>query len=68
LNDYISYLPEHFPTLNNKAPLSKEAAKRLNLIDGIPVVSGPLDVIATAIGVGAINVTDGCSINRNYLF
>lgn len=62
LNDYISYLPEHFPTLNNKAPLSKEAAKRLNLIDGIPVVSGPLDVIATAIGVGAINVTDGCSI------
>jgi sugar (pentulose or hexulose) kinase len=62
LNNYIPYLPEHFPTLNNKAPLSKEAAKRLNLIDGIPVVSGPLDVISTAIGVGAINTTDACSI------
>lgn len=62
LQKYAVLLPEPVETLNNKSNLTKEAAALLHLRAGIPVIAGPLDVIATAIGVGAVNNGDACSI------
>jgi sugar (pentulose or hexulose) kinase len=62
LQRFVSLLPEPAQTLNNKSKLTKEAAKVLHLTAGIPVIAGPLDVIATAIGVGAVNNGEACSI------
>ena len=62
LNKYVSLLPEPLGTLKNKSYLTKKAATALNLKAGIPVIVGPLDVIAAAIGVGAFNNGDACSI------
>ena len=55
-------LPEPVETLNNKSRLTEKAAASLHLRAGIPVIAGPLDVIATAIGVGAVNNGEACSI------
>lgn len=53
----VEHLKEKLPPLRcmskNNAPLSKEAAERMGLNPGIPVVGGPFDMIACSLGVGA---------------
>jgi sugar (pentulose or hexulose) kinase len=62
LQKYTKLLPEPLETLKNKSTLTKEVATKFNLNSGIPVIAGPIDVIATATGAGAINKGDACSI------
>jgi xylulokinase len=42
--------------------LSARAAAELGLPEGLPVVMGPYDVVATAIGVGAVRAGSSCCI------
>lgn len=53
----VEHLRPKLPPLRamskNHAPLSKEAAEKMNLCEGIPVVGGPFDMVACSLGVGA---------------
>ncbi|MFO7633782.1 MAG: FGGY-family carbohydrate kinase [Caldilinea sp.] len=46
----------------HKAPLLDAVAKELGLLSGTPVVAGPFDVAASALGVGAAFPGDACSV------
>lgn len=50
-------MPDLFPSIHVVGELLPEAAEKLNLIKGIPVVLGGHDVPCTAVGAG--NVTSG---------
>ncbi|HHY37124.1 MAG TPA: carbohydrate kinase [Firmicutes bacterium] len=62
ISGYRHLLPPVKTALENYAPLSEEGARETGLPAGIPVVGAPFDVIASAIGVGAVNPGDACSI------
>ncbi len=55
-------LPEVLSDEERKGELSEGAAALLGLPRGLPVVMSLYDVASTAIGVGATNVGQGCSI------
>jgi sugar (pentulose or hexulose) kinase len=55
-------LPLTHAAYDNKAPLQCSVAVELGLEPGTPVVAGPFDVAATALGVGALEAGDACSI------
>ncbi|MCO6006862.1 carbohydrate kinase [Actinoallomurus purpureus] len=55
-------LPELRGDGRRVAPLTADAARELGLPEGTPVVLAPYDVAATAIGVGAIDVGQACTI------
>ena len=42
--------------------VTREASKVTGLCEGVPVIAGAIDVAATAIGLGVVNVGDGCTI------
>lgn len=44
------------------APLTRDAAGRLGLPEGLPVVLAPYDIASTAIGVGAVDTGQACTI------
>lgn len=50
------------PCHQNLAPIRREVAERMGLAPDTPVASGPLDVTATALGVGALDAGDTVSI------
>ena len=54
--------PKLFPVLKNFAGLTRDAAAQLGLKEGIPVCSGPMDVVACAVGAGAVETGDACSV------
>lgn len=49
------------PAYENQAPLLPAVAASLGLPAGLPVVAGPFDAVAVAVGVGAIEPGDACS-------
>ncbi|MEM9441881.1 MAG: FGGY-family carbohydrate kinase [Pseudomonadota bacterium] len=53
LQDCAHLRPEIIDGSTHHAPLTSEAARAVGLHQGTPVVLGPLDVIATALGAGA---------------
>lgn len=59
---YRRLLPPVKTPLENVAPLSREGAEATGLPVGLPVVGAPFDVIASAIGVGAVKPGDAYSI------
>jgi len=54
--------PKVLPAKDNLGVLSPAAAALLGLPAGLPVSSGPMDVSACALGIGAIGHGDGSSI------
>ncbi|MFC5724207.1 FGGY family carbohydrate kinase [Streptomyces gamaensis] len=44
------------------APLTRPAARRLGLPEGLPVVMAPYDVVCTALGVGAVEPGQACTV------
>ncbi|MBU2667349.1 carbohydrate kinase [Actinoplanes bogorensis] len=55
-------LPEIRRDQGRVAGLSAAAAERTGLAPGTPVVMGPYDIVATAIGAGAVAAGQACSI------
>ncbi|WP_285775423.1 FGGY-family carbohydrate kinase [Microtetraspora sp. NBRC 13810] len=55
-------LPEPRDDAHRVAGLTGEAAALLGLPEGTPVVMAPYDIAATAIGAGAVEVGQACSI------
>jgi erythritol kinase len=55
-------IPEARPSYRNIGKLLPAVAAQLGLKAGMPVVSGPLDVIASALGLGVIAPGDACTI------
>lgn len=59
-------LPDHWPSLENSTNIvgtvTEEAADQTGLPAGIPVVSGVLDVVASAFGSGVINPGDSSTV------
>lgn len=49
------------PAYENRAELLPTVADQLGLRAGTPVVAGPLDAVAVAVGVGAIEIGDACT-------
>ena len=55
-------LPELRGDDRRAAPLTREAAAELGLPEGLPVVLAPYDIASTAIGVGAVDTGQACTI------
>jgi sugar (pentulose or hexulose) kinase len=55
-------IPPAPPPLQHLAPLLPAAAAELGLRPGTPIAAGPFDVAASALGAGAINPGDACSV------
>jgi sugar (pentulose or hexulose) kinase len=62
ISHLASMLPEALPSSRNRAELLPAEAARTGLIPGTPVVSGPFDVSASDLGIGAIQPGDACTI------
>ncbi len=62
LEAWQSLLPPVYAAYENKAPLQRRVADELGLAPDTPVVAGPFDVAAAALGVGALEAGDACSI------
>lgn len=59
---YRRLAPPTQPSQENRAPLAQEVAEIVGLKAGLPVVSGPFDVAAASLGVGAIEDGDAWTI------
>ena len=55
-------IPMAHPSYENRWELRPVIGEKLGLRGGIPVVAGPLDVVASNLGVGSIQVGDACTI------
>ncbi len=55
-------LPPAPPCAQNSAGLLPAVAAELGLPAGMPVAAGPFDVVASALGVGAVAPGDACSV------
>jgi erythritol kinase (D-erythritol 1-phosphate-forming) len=62
LGQWRHLLPPTDTAYGNKALLLRSAADELGLAASTPVVAGPFDVAAAALGVGALDAGDACSI------
>ncbi|MGL4608046.1 MAG: FGGY-family carbohydrate kinase [Eubacteriaceae bacterium] len=62
LEDYISYIPEQVTSDTVVGTVAPEVAKALGLNLETPVVAGAIDVIAAAVGIGAVEDKDICVI------
>lgn len=62
LEKYIDLIPPVKESSEKAGVLSEEAAALLDLNPGTPVVAGAIDVVATAVGIGAVGVNDICTI------
>lgn len=54
LQKYKSLIPEILPTGSVRGYLKSEPAEEMGLPSGLPVVAGPFDVVACALGLGCI--------------
>jgi sugar (pentulose or hexulose) kinase len=55
-------VPEVLPSTHNRGELLQQAAERIGLLPGTPVIGGPFDVSASDLGAGAIQPGDACTI------
>lgn len=62
LKDYISYIPKPSHSDDVAAEIKEDVAKELGLSSTIPVITGAIDVCATAVGTGAIHEGDVCVV------
>lgn len=62
INDLRHLFPEIVTTTLITGELVPEVAQEIGLKAGLPVIGGPFDIIATAIGVGAIGDRDAFTI------
>lgn len=62
IEDFAHLIPEAVPSYKNTAYLSQAAASHSGLPAGTPVASGPIDVAAAVLGVGAIEPGEACSV------
>jgi sugar (pentulose or hexulose) kinase len=62
IEDWRMAIPPAPPAARNRAPLLPNVAAAMGLRAGTPVTSGPFDVAASALGVGAIAPGDACSV------
>lgn len=58
----VELLPQVLDGRSAPAPLLADVAEQLGLRSGTPVVLGPYDVPATALGVGAVHPGDGFAV------
>ena len=54
IKDVIKKLPKLIGATDNAGYLGKEVADKIGLREGIPVSGGMLDIVSTAVGVGAV--------------
>lgn len=62
INHVIKKIPEFKKSYDIAGCISEKAALETGLEAGIPVVAGLIDIAATALGAGAVNVGDCCTI------
>ena len=62
LGDYASYIPEQVTSNTIVGTVQPEVARTLGLNAETPVVAGAIDVIAAAVGIGAVKDKDICVI------
>ena len=62
LEEYKNKYPEIKSNLENKSNVDATVAEELGLSAGTVVTSGPMDVVACALGAGVVGKGQGCSI------
>ena len=62
ISHLVSLIPDALPSSRNQAELLPAEASRMGLLPGTPVVSGPFDVSASDLGVGALQAGEACTI------
>ncbi len=62
IGKHLSLFPQCYEPSDYVATVTPEAAKMTGLEKGTPVGAGAFDVVATAVGCGAIKFGDACSI------
>lgn len=62
LGDYVSYIPEQVISDTIVGTVKPEVASVLGLKINTPVIAGAIDVIAAAVGIGAVEDKDICVI------
>lgn len=62
ISQWRRLIPEARPSYQNIGRLQPGVASQLGLPAGLPVVSGPFDVIASALGLGVCAPGDACTI------
>lgn len=62
LKDYLSYIPKPCSSDEIVGEIRGDVAKELGLSSALPVVTGAIDVCATAVGTGAIHAGDVCVV------
>ena len=62
ISEFRHLLPEALPCYRNSAPIRSDRASEFGIVKDTPVFCGPLDVAASALGVGAVKPGDACSI------
>lgn len=62
IEDQLSLVPDFINAAEKSGNITKEAAELTGLKAGIAVATGAFDVVATAIGCGAIEAGDACTI------
>ncbi|MEG1431572.1 FGGY-family carbohydrate kinase [Eubacterium sp.] len=62
LGEYISYIPEISTSDTIAGGVTADMAEFLGLTPGTPVITGAIDVVASAVGIGAVGENDVCVI------
>lgn len=62
IEECLPLLPELIDSCQIAGYVSPEASQVTGLIEGTPVGAGMMDIVATAVGTGAIEINDCCTI------
>lgn len=62
LEKYIDYIPKVYKSDEIIGGVTKKMAEFLGLKEGTPVVSGAIDVVASAVGIGVHNENEACVV------
>jgi sugar (pentulose or hexulose) kinase len=62
LSNYLSLIPPVKNSADTAGYLTEQMADFLGLNTGIPIIAGAIDVVSTAVGLGAVGISDVCSI------
>lgn len=68
LKDYRHLLPEILPSNSIRGYLQPEPAREMGLTAGVPVVAGPFDVVACALGLGCVEERSAFTILGTCIF
>lgn len=62
IKKYLGLLPELKKSDEIAGYISQKAASETNLKEGTPVITGLMDIVATALGTGVVSINDCCTI------